>query len=370
MEGTRRLSRMVRGHVSVVLTLAFVLCAAGVALADSLLIKEQGSFFVGGRTIFTDTLTGMVDGFPGTNINSGHITVDQMYVQYQIPEGGNSHVPVVMVHGCCLSSKSYETTPDGRMGWNEYFLRKKRAVFLPDQVGRARSGFDSTAINQVKLGKHPPADLPEIRTASNEIAWGLFRFGPEMGKAFANEQFPVEAFDEFGKQVIPDLNASLPAVNPTWTNLSSLAIKLHGAILMGHSESGFFPEETAMLNPTDIKGLITIEIGCPADLSAEKIATLAKIPTLIVFGDHLDDAPEPYGSRWRGRYKDCQTFIQQVTRAGGDATMMHLPDFHQFGNSHMLMQDKNNLQIADLILKWIDEHVENKKKTATSAAKK
>ena len=27
------------------------------------------------------------------------------------------------------------------------------------------------------------------------------------------------------------------------------------------------------------------------------------------------------------------------------------------GNSHMIMQDKNNLQIADLILKWIDEQV-------------
>jgi hypothetical protein len=27
------------------------------------------------------------------------------------------------------------------------------------------------------------------------------------------------------------------------------------------------------------------------------------------------------------------------------------------GNSHMIMQDKNNLQIADLILKWMDEHI-------------
>jgi hypothetical protein len=27
------------------------------------------------------------------------------------------------------------------------------------------------------------------------------------------------------------------------------------------------------------------------------------------------------------------------------------------GNSHMIMQDKNNLQIADLILKWIDDRV-------------
>ena len=32
------------------------------------------------------------------------------------------------------------------------------------------------------------------------------------------------------------------------------------------------------------------------------------------------------------------------------------------GNSHMIMQDKNNLQIADLILKWIGDHVSGRKK--------
>jgi len=43
--------------------------------------------------------------------------------------------------------------------------------------------------------------------------------------------------------------------------------------------------------------------------------------------------------------------------------MMQLTKYGQSGNSHMLMQDKNNLQVADLILKWIDDHVEGKKKT-------
>jgi len=38
------------------------------------------------------------------------------------------------MHGCWLSSKTWETTPDGRMGWNEYFVRKNRFVCLPDQV--------------------------------------------------------------------------------------------------------------------------------------------------------------------------------------------------------------------------------------------
>jgi hypothetical protein len=244
------------------------------------------------------------------------------------------------------------------MGWNEYFLRKHRSVYLPDQVSRGRSGFDATIFNEIKLGKRPAGDMPEIRSATHEIAWLGFRFGPSAGKAFPNEQFPVEAFEEFGKQVIPDLNGTLPAVNPTWTNLSGLAIKLKGAVLMGHSESGFFPEQAALINPAEIKAVITIETGCPA-LDAAQIAKLAKIPVLIVFGDHLGDVPSS-PINWPERFDSCQKFVEQVKAAGGDAIMMHLPKYGQFGNSHMLMQDKNSNQVADLILKWIDEHVENK----------
>jgi hypothetical protein len=170
----------------------------------------------------------------------------------------------------------------------------------------------------------------------------------------------VEAFEEFGKQVIPDLNAQLPAVNPTWTNLSGLAIKLKGAILMGHSESAFFPEQAALIDGQDIKGLISIEGVC-ATVTPQQIASLAKIPTLIVFGDHIEDVPA-FASFWKGRYDSCQQFVQQMNAAGGDATMMSLPKYGQFGNSHMLMQDKNSNQVADLIVKWIDEHVEGGKK--------
>ena len=184
VKNTRRFQNSARPFVRLAAISVLLLAAAGVTMADSLLLKEQGSFFVGGRTIFTDALTGSTTGFLGTGINTGNITVDQMYVQYQIPEGADSHVPVVMVHGCCLSSKSYETTPDGRMGWNEYFLAKHRAVYLPDQVSRARSGFDATIYNEIKLGKRPPSDMPEMRTATHEIAWLGFRFGPIDGKAF------------------------------------------------------------------------------------------------------------------------------------------------------------------------------------------
>jgi hypothetical protein len=313
-----------------------------------LVLASQGSFFVGGETKTLGTPAG------------GDITVNQMYVQYQIPPGGDRHVPVVMVHGCCLSSKTWETTPDGRMGWNEYFVRKNRPVYLADQVSRARSGFDSSTISAVKAGTIPPGQLPNIINASHQIAWTVFRFGPSFGTPFPDGQFPLEAVDELYKQMIPDLNALLPSPNPTWKNMAALAVRLKGAILMGHSESGFFPEQAALLDPSGIRGIISIEMPCPTDLTAPQIATLAKIPALIVFGDHLGDV-QGGPANWAASLESCQKFAQQTTDAGGDVEMMHLPKLGIRGNSHMLMQDRNSLQLADLILSWIDKHVEAKK---------
>jgi hypothetical protein len=330
-----------------------VLLLAGAAgrddLKKALVLASQGSFFVGGESKSLD----------GT-ANGPAITVNQMYVQYQIPPGGERHVPVVMVHGCCLSSKTWETTPDGRMGWNEYFVRKGRPVYLADQSSRARSGFDPTIFAEVKAGKAPPSQLPNILAASHQGAWTVFRFGPEFNKPFPDEQFPVEAMDELYKQMIPDLNATLPSPNPTWKNMADLAIKLHGAILIGHSESGFFPEQAALVNSTGIKGMISIEMPCPA-LQPSQIAALAKIPTLVMFGDHLGDV-RGGPANWAVSFESCQKFVQQVKDAGGSAEMMYLPKMGIHGNSHMLMQDRNNLLLADLLLGWIDTHVEAKSK--------
>src|SRR5579871_6610826 len=323
------------------------------AAPQPLVIASQGSFFVGGES---KTITSPGRG-PGAPSTQGEVTIHQMYVQYQIPPGGGQHLPVVMVHGCCLSSKTWETTPDGRMGWNEYFVRKSRPVYLADQVSRARSGFDPTAITAVKAGTMPPSALPNIIDATHQTAWAIFRFGPSFNKAFADEQFPVEAADELYKQMIPDLNATLSSPNPTWKNMAALGVQLKGAVLMGHSESGFFPEQAALQDPSGIRANISIEMPCP-ELTPAQIATLARIPTLVVFGDHLGDVP---GSIWSNAFASCQKFVDQMKAAGGDAEMMSLPALGLKGNSHMLMQDKNNLQIADMILAWIDQHAEKKR---------
>ena len=72
-----------------------------------------------------------------------------------VPQGGDGNVPVVMVHGATLTGKSWETTPDGRMGWDEYFVRKGHPVYVPDQVGRGRSGFNQAVFNNVRAGSAP-----------------------------------------------------------------------------------------------------------------------------------------------------------------------------------------------------------------------
>ncbi|HUI80159.1 MAG TPA: hypothetical protein VLY24_19665 [Bryobacteraceae bacterium] len=346
----------------------FLTAAAFAAAAETnhdeakkpLMIASQGSFFVGGETKRSSTPAppGATSATPAPPED---ITVNQMYVQYQVPVNGNQHVPVVMVHGCCLSSMTWETTPDGRMGWSEYFVRKNRPVYLADQASRARSGFDATIINAVKQGAAPPSQLPTVLMASHQTSWAVFRFGPAFGTAFPDGQFPVQAADELYKQMIPDFNSVLPSPNPTWKNMAALAVQLHGAVLMGHSESGFFPEEAAMIDPTGVRGIVSIEMGCTTNLKPEQLSTLAKIPILVMFGDHLADVQGRFGAVWPANFDSCQKFVDQVNAAGGDAEMMSLPKLGIKGNSHMLMQDKNNLQLADLILTWVDQHVEGKK---------
>ena len=158
--------------------------------------------------------------------------------------------------------------------------------------------------------------------------------------------------------MIPDLNSILPQdANPTWTQLAALGVRLGGAVLIGHSESGFFPERAALVDPTGIRGIVSIEQPCETGLGSAQIATLAKIPTLVMFGDHLGDV-RGGPANWAQSFESCKTFVDQVNAAGGDAVLMHLPELGIKGNSHMLMQDRNSDQLADLVIAWIDEHVE------------
>ena len=171
----------------------------------------------------------------------------------------------------------------------------------------------------------------------------------------------MAAVDELAKQGVPDVSfGGLPTPNPTLKALSDLAGQLNGAVLMGHSQSGSFPLEAALLNPAVTKGLVLVEPGrCPANYTTEQIAALATVPILVVFGDHRDT---PTGLPTLPYVAGAFRGVPGAHRPHQDAPavrreMLNPPERGIRGNSHMIMQDKNNLQIADLILQWIDERV-------------
>lgn len=315
-----------------------------------LVLKAQGSFYVGGEVVeqTRDEL--------GSFGPSGHITVNQMYVRYMIPQGGDRNAPVVLIHGMTHTGKAWETTPDGRMGWDEYFARRGHPVYVPDQVGRGRSGFNQATFNNVRAGVASPGALPPMWRFSDEVSWPDFRFGTKPGAPFRDGQFPLAALAELSKQSIPDLSMALPTPNPTYKALSDLAIQVRGAVLVSHSQSGAFPLEAALVNATGIKGMVLVEPGvCPATYTDTQIATLATLPIMVVYGDHLDTPTGIPDFSWQASYDGCRAFVARVNAAGGKARMLHLPEQGIRGNSHMIMQDRNNLQVADLVLKWIDE---------------
>lgn len=322
-----------------------------------LVLKAQGSFYVGGDVVeqTRDQL--------GSRGPAGHITVNQMYVRYMIPQKSERKASVVLIHGSTLTGKSWETTPDGRMGWDEYFVRKGHAVYVPDQVGRGRSGFNQALYNDVRVGAVQPNTLPLIWRFSDEVVFPNFRFGPKPGAPYPGLQFPVEALGELSKQAVPDLLLTLPTPNPSYKALSDLAGELKRTVLISHSQSGASPLEAALVNPAGIEVIVMVEPGvCPATYTDSQIGTLAKLPILIIYGDHLGDVPTGIpGFSWQTAYEGCRSFVSRVNAAGGKARVMYLPDEGIPGNSHMIMLDKNSLRIADLILKWNDESTSGRK---------
>ena len=127
---------------------SIVLAAATVpAVADEpIALRDMGSFHVGGRVV---EITGKpvkevvlgAGGVPAKIDPNGLYQVEQMYVQYFLPQNRKGKVPLLMWHGGGLTGVTYETTPDGRDGWLNMFLRKGWDVYNSDAVERGRSGF-------------------------------------------------------------------------------------------------------------------------------------------------------------------------------------------------------------------------------------
>ena len=77
-----------------------------------MIIHEQGSFAVGGSVLTNPGTFDVIERTPEGQTFHG----DHAYVYYQIPAKARKY-PLVMWHGFGQFSKTWETTPDGREGF-------------------------------------------------------------------------------------------------------------------------------------------------------------------------------------------------------------------------------------------------------------
>ena len=78
-----------------------------------------------------------------------------------------------------------------------------------------------------------------------------------------------------------------------------------------------------------------------------KAAALKNTPVLMLFGDYVDQHP-----RWATFKKIDLEYAAVVRAGGGTVDVINLAELGIMGNFRMLMRDKNNAQIAEVIQKW------------------
>ncbi|WP_216851307.1 esterase [Acidisphaera sp. L21] len=318
-------------------------------ITPALTLRDIGSFFVGGQTV--ETADAAVEqhvlarnGVPVRIDPNGTTWLGQMYVQYAIP-AVSARLPVLFWHGGSLTGVTWETTPDGRQGWFNQFLRLGWPCYNVDAVERGRSGW---------APRDPHFAAPAmLRTWQDSFT--QFRIGRPVrdgslaslaAAAYPNCRFPLDAFGAFMRQVVP-----------RWSTTDDLAVDAYcrlleqvgPAIIVAHSQGGAFAFRAAERCPGQVAAIVAIE---PAQGGTTDGAALAGIPVLAVYGDHLN-----LDARWPTIRARTEHYFAAARAAGACIEVLDLPLQGIHGNSHMLMMERNNADIALLIHDWLQKRL-------------
>lgn len=323
-----------------------------------LTIQAQGSFTVGGTVLKT----------PGSYDNNKPTAAgqsfhgDHLYAFYQVPQNPKA-LPIVMLHGAFQSARSWESTPDGREGFQTLFLRRGFPVYLVDQPRRGRAGNSTIAATTEP-------------TPNDQLFFDQFRIG-KWPSYFDNVQFDrkPETLEQFFRSVTPNTGPYDAAVISD--AMSALFARTGPAILFTHSQGGGPGWLTAIRNP-DVKAIVALEPGSgfifpkgelppampsaagtltPEAVSQAEFQKLTRMPIVIYYGDNfpVEPTPERGQDNWRVRLAMARLWVDAINRHGGDARLVHLPEIGVRGNTHFLMSDLNNAEIADLVSKFLAE---------------
>ncbi|WP_395398178.1 alpha/beta fold hydrolase [Novosphingobium sp. BL-8A] len=342
-------------------TLTTLFGAAGQSAAAEpapLIIREQGSFAIGGT----------VQSTPGTFVNNAPTAQgqsfhgDHLYAFYQVPVKPRP-LPIVMLHGAYQSGRSWETTPDGREGFQTLFLRRGFSTYVVDQPRRGRAGNSSVATTIEP-------------TPNDQLFFDQFRLGawPRFFPGVQFDQKP-EALDQFFRSITP--NTGPYDAKVISSAMTALLEKTGPAILFTHSQGGE-PGWLTAIRSANVKAVVAFEPGSgfvfpkgeapaempsaagtlkPVEISGGDFAKLTRIPIVIYYGDNIPIEPttERGKDNWRVRLAMAKLWVAAVNRHGGDARLVHLPDIGIRGNTHFMMSDLNNRQIADQVSQFLAE---------------
>lgn len=324
--------------------------------AEPLVIQEQGSFAAGGKIVST----------PGTYNNNNPTSEgqtfhgDHLYAFYQVPQNPKP-LPIVMLHGAYQSARSWETTSDGREGFQTIFLRRGFPVYLVDQPRRGRAG-NSTVAATVEP------------TPFDQLFFDQFRIG-KWPNYFDNVQFDrkPETLNQFFRSVTP--NTGPYDADVISDAMAMLFDKTGPGILFSHSQAGG-PGWLTAIKSRNVKGIVALEPGSgfifpegeipeampsaagtlsPEPVPMEDFEKLTRIPIIIYYGDNFPTEPttERGQDNWRVRLAMARLWVDTINRHGGDAQLVHLPEIGIRGNTHFLMSDLNNVEIADQVSKFL-----------------
>ena len=330
-------------------------------------LKTMGSLFFGG------TVTRSSQGDGGETFHGDH-----GYAQYYVPQDSR-HYPLILWHGIGQSGRSFESTPDGREGFQALLPRRDWSLYIIDQPRRGRAGYTRA--------KSP--DTSAVPTTARESsAWNAFRNGiwvpPQAATLFPGVQFPGDAasIEQFFRQQTPDTGEE-PRSNEhrafMGKTMSALLEQSGPAILVTHSNSGQYGWFTAMTASEKVKAIVAYEPGqmvFPDDepmldvpfknaLAGERLQGIAvpkeaflkltKMPILVIYGDNIStELSDVFNVEvWRISSTRARAFVEAVNRHGGDATLVRLPEIGIKGNTHAPFADLNNAEIADHLEAWL-----------------
>jgi hypothetical protein len=345
-------------HLIITLVIVISTYAQNSKNSKPILIMEQGSFAVGGTVITNPGTFDQYNQTPSGQTFHG----DHAYIFYQIPVNSRKF-PLVMWHGIGQFSKTWETTPDGREGFQNIFLRRSFGIYLIDQPRRGNAGRSTVEAN--------------IAPTPDEQGWfGTFRVGiwPDYfeGVQFARDQ---ETLNQYFRQMVPNIGPI--DINVNTDAVSALFDKIGPAILVTHSHSGGMGWATVIKNQ-NIKAIVSYEPGsgflfpegevpAPIPMAGGTLAAfgvplsdfmkLTRIPIIIYYGDNIPEKPmsNPGQDGWRARLEMARLWRDCLNKHGGDVTVVHLPAIGIKGNTHFPFSDLNNIDIADLMSKWLKE---------------